>query len=141
MDRTFSSLDVSNVDEFFSRFVLFVEPKIIQTDLFLFLSGKINDAQVCFPINDFFLEQFPQFKLRLTKDNNIEENDYVFVYSLLFYYSCVKYPDRNMQELCKKLPTKLQQCVAEFFTSLQNSSQFDKETLIRIIIDTSNFLI
>lgn len=62
-------------------------------------------------------------------DGSIHPDDYIFVYTLLLHFCCVKYPETKFHDFCRKLPDQSQQNIAIFFKELQRSERCSRESL------------
>lgn len=62
-------------------------------------------------------------------DAQLPEDEYVFVYSLFLHYSCVRYADIEMQNVCNGLLGKYQLIMAKFLESLIRTVKYTRESI------------
>ncbi|KAH8291226.1 hypothetical protein KR054_009876, partial [Drosophila jambulina] len=111
------------------------------TPLLAFLGGKSNSLErlivkpKCFFIIS--LEMYPEFNGRIDGRGRLAGSDYLYVYSLLLHYKCVKQPSASFHSICKKLPVLAQSCICEFFQQTMNK-QLTRENLSQAIADVSS---
>lgn len=55
------------------------------------------------------------------------------MYTLLFHFCCVKFPETKFHEICRKLPNLSQRNIAILFKELQHNEKFNREFLRQII--------
>ncbi|KAL9886904.1 mushroom body defect isoform 1-T1 [Glossina fuscipes fuscipes] len=77
-----------------------------------------------------FLQQFyPEFEVNRDDDNGLSSADYIYVYTLMLHFSCVKNPETFFHDICQKLPNSSQQSMALFFRELLPVEKLNKENL------------
>lgn len=82
-----------------------------------------------------FSDYYPEFHLKeVHSDNNngetqLSEDEYVYVYSMLLHYSCVRYPDAEMQNVCSGLLEKYQIVVAKYFDFMCKAVKHTRECI------------
>jgi len=67
------------------------------------------------PLQNFLRDHYPEFSAHIDGRGQLVTADYVYVYTLLLHYSCVKQPSVFIHSICKKLPELVQTCIANFF--------------------------
>lgn len=70
------------------------------------------------------------------KGRKVCPEDYVYGYSLLMHFSCVKYPESSMQDICKQMQEETQMTIKTFLQNLMDRKSFDRET-IKSVIESS----
>lgn len=80
-----------------------------------------------------FTARYERYEILFDETNNISSQDYVYIFSLLLFYSCVTRVNKFFQQCCESLDSKLQPNVANFFASLKQKIEqkepLTKETL------------
>uniref|UniRef100_A0A1A9W418 Uncharacterized protein n=1 Tax=Glossina brevipalpis TaxID=37001 RepID=A0A1A9W418_9MUSC len=113
-ERNFFNLEQSDIDMFYINFSK-KHPKTSNGNY-----PKLWD----------FLQQFyPEFEAYHDDDNGLSSADYVYVYTLMLHFSCVKYPQTFFHDICQKLPNSSQQSMASFFRELLDVEKLNKENL------------
>ncbi|KAL9891088.1 uncharacterized protein ACN427_009793 isoform 2-T2 [Glossina fuscipes fuscipes] len=81
-----------------------------------------------------FLQQFyPEFEAHCDDDNILSSADYIYVYTLLLHFSCVKYPQKFFHNICQKLPMSSQQIMGLLFITLLDLEKLNKDNLRHVI--------
>ncbi|XP_013118955.2 golgin subfamily B member 1 isoform X1 [Stomoxys calcitrans] len=114
MERNYFNIEQSDIDVFYQNFSS-QHPKTS--------NGKYKR------ISDFLKEFYPQFEAHQDDENCLSSSDYIYIYSILLHFSCVKHPHTIFHEICQRLPIHDQQCIASFFKELLDVESPDKETL------------
>lgn len=79
-------------------------------------------------------DEYPAFTPHKDDTNNLSTTDYIYVYSLLLHFSCVRKPNVYFHEKCKSLEQRHQQIISDFLSSSQiQSGLFDKCSLRQAI--------
>lgn len=138
------SLDEANVEEFFAQYIKTIQLHLsseISTSLLIFLTGKKNPIlSAATPrsviLHGTFAENYPEFKYFLNANGCIRITDYIFVYSILLHYGCVRKP-------CPQL--KLQSCVAQHYISqflrrCQIGNIFTRQALHLLILNIPSLI-
>lgn len=73
---------------------------------------------------------YPHCQPNLDEDGSPNTDNYIYVFSLLLHYACVKSPNERIQKMCNHLKDQSQQSIAVFFTMLLNQKIIDKEILV-----------
>ncbi|XP_037938521.1 major antigen isoform X3 [Teleopsis dalmanni] len=113
-ERNFYNLEQSDLEEFFQNFCLNHRGTVE------------NDTQ---NIISFLQEHYPKFNPILDDENLLSSAEYVYVYSLLLHFCCVKDPESYFHEICKKLSEQTQQNIADYFKQLLDCEVITKESL------------
>lgn len=92
-----------------------------------------------------FAANYPEFHLHLIESHNdnvlrINENDFVFIYSLLLHFSCILHADQKMQSVCSHLGDKNQTMIAKFLESLIDKNTSYTRASIQEAIDEAGKL-
>ncbi|KAG5668169.1 hypothetical protein PVAND_016119 [Polypedilum vanderplanki] len=90
-------------------------------------------------ISNFLKENFPNFEILYDDTNNISSQDYVYIFSLLLYFSCVIKENDFFQKCCRNLNSMHQIAIVSFFEYLRENSSFSKESL-RLAIKQINLM-
>uniref|UniRef100_A0A182X7S6 Uncharacterized protein n=1 Tax=Anopheles quadriannulatus TaxID=34691 RepID=A0A182X7S6_ANOQN len=80
---------------------------------------------------EFLREKFPHFELKLNRDNEIPDSDYVYVFSLMLYFSCVAHSIPYFQNIGLAFEEPFQYSITAFLNS------FVPENERKIIINRS----
>lgn len=131
LNRSYDDLNKTDLDAFFIAFKKQVKSVIIESsdiinfitsELLLRPSTKINNLKLKIWFSCSILENYPEFQLHFNENDNDEQrvnaNDFIYVYSLLLHYSCVRYADQKMQHICSGLADKNQTFIAKFLECL-----------------------
>ncbi|XP_050741597.1 nuclear mitotic apparatus protein 1 isoform X2 [Drosophila biarmipes] len=102
-----------------------------QSDIDAFFAVYVHKAQVAPPeeedalpaqpeehrshLQNFLRDHYPEFSAHIDGHGHLVTADYVYVYTLLLHYACVKQPSVFIHSICKKLPELVQTCIANFF--------------------------
>lgn len=76
---------------------------------------------------------YPDFEINFDDASNLIAADYIYFYSLLLHFCCVKKPLTPFHEICQRLPSFDQQCIASFFKQLLDVESVTKEALCKAI--------
>lgn len=79
------------------------------------------------------LVNFPSYEVNLDEDNIVPPTDSIYIFSLIFYYSCVLRVNDFFQRCCKSLDAQHQTVVVKFFGSL-NKYQDNREIITKTTI-------
>ncbi|XP_068139632.1 uncharacterized protein [Drosophila tropicalis] len=89
------------------------------------------------PILQSFLRSiYPDFIPHLGNEG-VVGSDYIYVYTLLMHYACVKNPTEVFHSICKRLPDRTQECIAKFFEQTVEKPQLSREQLRQAIVNVS----
>ncbi|XP_073830569.1 mushroom body defect isoform X2 [Musca autumnalis] len=121
MERNYFNIEQSDIDAFYQNFSL-QHPKTAN-------NGK------CRKLSEFLKESYPQFEVHLDDENCLSSSDYIYIYSLLLHFCCVKHPQTVFHEICQRLPEYAQQCIASFFKELLETEPITKEALRHAIAE------
>ncbi|XP_017477932.1 PREDICTED: major antigen isoform X2 [Rhagoletis zephyria] len=87
-------------------------------------------------IISFLKEQYPDYSPLLDDENTLSSTEYLYVYSLLLHFSCVKYPETNFHDICKRLSVNNQRHIAAFFNELIDCQSINRDKLCQAIAGT-----
>ncbi|KPU75415.1 uncharacterized protein Dana_GF28129 [Drosophila ananassae] len=85
----------------------------------------------------FIKEIYPEFTLHLDNFGHLVGSDYLYVYTLLLHYTCVKRPSEFFHSICKKLSDATQTCVASFFQQTMDRPQLTRDCLRQAIANVA----
>ncbi|XP_058063475.1 cilia- and flagella-associated protein 57-like [Anopheles bellator] len=66
---------------------------------------------------EFLRSHFPDFELQLCAEGDIADGEYVYIFSLLLYFSCVRHPVSFFQNICKQFDESQQYILKTFLKS------------------------
>ncbi|XP_052873376.1 uncharacterized protein LOC128278682 [Anopheles cruzii] len=66
---------------------------------------------------EFLRSHFPDFELQLSAEGKITKGEYVYIFSLLLYFSCVRHPVSFFQNICKQFDESQQHMLKTFLKS------------------------
>ncbi|KAL7028675.1 hypothetical protein ACKWTF_005945 [Chironomus riparius] len=112
----FGSLEHVQLDDFFFNFYHKIHSEIKDT---------IEEKLIC----DFLKETYPDYETLYDENNNVSSQDFVYVFSLLLHYSCVREKDEYFQIACTKLNSTFQMCIATFLEYVTKQTIFNKEII------------
>lgn len=86
-------------------------------------SQVISNASIVKPASDlcFLTAHFPNFEVLYDETGNISSQDFVYMFSLLLYYSCVRRVIPFFQKCCENLDMNQQKLIFNFFATLKGS--------------------
>ncbi|XP_020802371.1 early endosome antigen 1 isoform X2 [Drosophila serrata] len=133
------TLEQTDIDSFFAYYVqkALVEPvPVVEVALQAQPTQPPNDASPgkMTPLQAFLGEMYPEFNGHIDSQGRLAGSDYLYVYSLLLHYKCVKQPSASFHSICKKLPVLTQSCICEFFQQTMNK-QLTRENLSQAIAE------
>ncbi|KAG5684611.1 hypothetical protein PVAND_013836 [Polypedilum vanderplanki] len=77
----------------------------------------------------FLEENFPEYNILYNRANTISSQDYIYIFSILLYYSCVTQESEYFQSSCISLDTKFQMSIFSFFDFFNLNKDFSKESI------------
>uniref|UniRef100_A0A1A9VVC8 Uncharacterized protein n=1 Tax=Glossina austeni TaxID=7395 RepID=A0A1A9VVC8_GLOAU len=113
-ERNFFNLEQSGIEKFYLNFSK--------------KHHKIASGN-CPELWDFLRQFYPEFEVNRDDDDGLSSSDYIYAYSLMLHFSCVKYPQTFFHDICQKLPSSSQQSMALFFRELLEMEKLNKENL------------
>jgi hypothetical protein len=75
------------------------------------------------------IDNFPEYEILYSESSNISSQDYIYVFSILLYYSCVTVENKFFQQCCQELIHEYQMGVFSFFEYFSNHKNFSKESI------------
>ncbi|KAM7347653.1 mushroom body defect isoform 3-T3 [Cochliomyia hominivorax] len=123
MDRNYFNIEQTDIDVFYHNFSL--QHQKTNGDKYKHLA-------------DFLKEFYSSFELNFDDENCLSSADYIYVYSLLLHFCCVKHPETVFHEICQRLPDGAQQFIAAFFKELLDTEPITKEALRHAIAEVAN---
>uniref|UniRef100_A0A6P4F2K9 GRIP and coiled-coil domain-containing protein 2 isoform X4 n=1 Tax=Drosophila rhopaloa TaxID=1041015 RepID=A0A6P4F2K9_DRORH len=109
-EANYITLEQTDIEAFFA---VFVEKAQVEAVVQEALQAQPKNHRS--PLQAFIREIYPEFCAHISGRGKLVESDYLYVYTLLLHYSCVKQPSMFFHSLCKKLPELMQTCIAALF--------------------------
>lgn len=79
-------------------------------------------------------DEYPDFSPHTDDTDNLSTTDYIYVFSLLLHFSCMRKPNVYFHEKCQSLEQRHQIAISDFFKSSQiYNNLFDKSSLRQAI--------
>ncbi|XP_053948709.1 GRIP and coiled-coil domain-containing protein 2 isoform X2 [Anastrepha ludens] len=117
------SLEQTDIDEFYNKFRM--NHKLVKNTA---PEGNLID---------FLKDQYADYTPLLDAENTLNTTEYIYAYSLLLHFSCVKYPETNFHDICKRLSVNNQRYIAAFFNELLDCQSISRDKLLYVIASTS----
>lgn len=95
----------------------------------MFLSGSIKILIRLFVLS----ENFSGYEILWDEEHNISSQDYMYIYSLILFYSCIHRGNEFFQKCCESLDSKHQPVVLKFFATLKQAQE-NKETITKEVL-------
>lgn len=95
----------------------------------MFYSSLTSSSGSFFISLFYYLETYPDYETLYDENNNVSSQDFVYVFSLLLHYSCVREKDEYFQFACTKLNSTFQMCIATFLEYITKQTIFNKEII------------
>ncbi|XP_017027404.1 putative leucine-rich repeat-containing protein DDB_G0290503 isoform X2 [Drosophila kikkawai] len=141
------TLEQTDIDSFFAYYVqkAQVEPVpvvevALQAQPTQHLSPNEASPRQSTALQAFLGEMYPEFNGNLDGRGQLVGSDYLYIYSLLLHYKCVKQPSASFHSICKKLPVLAQSCICEFFQQTMNI-HLTRENLSQAIANVSSMFL
>lgn len=105
------------------------------TEFFDLYKEKMTEkVEINGDVVQFIRDNYPQFEPTLYKTRRqITFPDYIYVYSLLLHFSCVRCPHPWFQQVCNTLEKECQIAVAKFFEFMIRNERFDRNSIQQAI--------
>ncbi|XP_039959027.1 rootletin isoform X1 [Bactrocera tryoni] len=117
------SLEQTDIDEFYRNFRL--NHNLLQ-------KSELQDNVI-----SFLKDQYADYTPLLDDENTISSTEYIYVYSLFLHFCCVKCPETNFHDICKRLSVNNQRNIAAFFNELIDCQSINREKLRQAIAGTA----
>ncbi|XP_036231926.2 GRIP and coiled-coil domain-containing protein 2 isoform X1 [Bactrocera oleae] len=117
------SLEQTDIDEFYRNFRL--NHNLLQKP-----ESQAN-------VISFLKDQYADYNPLLDDENTISSAEYIYVYSLFLHFCCVKCPETNFHDICKRLSVNNQRNIAAFFNELIDCQSINREKLRQAIAGTA----
>uniref|UniRef100_A0A0A1XBU1 Myosin-7 n=1 Tax=Zeugodacus cucurbitae TaxID=28588 RepID=A0A0A1XBU1_ZEUCU len=117
------SLEQTDIDEFYKNFRL--------------NHNLLQKSETEGNVISFLKEQYSDYSPLLDAENTISSTEYIYAYSLFLHFSCVKCPETNFHDICKRLSVNNQRNIAAFFNELIDCQSINREKLRQAIAGTS----
>lgn len=72
---------------------------------------------------------YPTFHPILNRERKVCPDDYIYGYSLLMHFSCVKHPESRIQGVCEEMHKDTQIAIKTFLLHLMDQKSFSRETI------------
>lgn len=95
---------------------------------------------MCNSQHNYITDEYSDFDVRLDDDNDICGDEYLFIYTLLLHYSCVKKPCEYFHKLCNGMDARHQVMIASFFKSLMDVKMYTRDDLRKAIYNIGKVL-
>jgi hypothetical protein len=138
VDDVVGSLEHININQFYENFrtkLQLSDPRL-NSDIRSFLAGKFNFSigiRLVIILLKILSENFSGYELLLDEDHNISSQDYMYIYSLILFYSCIHRTSEFFQKCCEGLDAKHQTAVFKFFASLKQAQE-SRETITKELL-------
>ncbi|KAH8275095.1 hypothetical protein KR018_011782 [Drosophila ironensis] len=146
--RNYISLEQSDIEDFFSVYVQQAEAEAEVAQALRALQplqapptaqpGHHPPPRPLTPLEAFVTETYPEFNLHFDGYGHLVTTDYMYIYTLLLHYTCVKRPSEFFHSICKKLPDITQTCIAAFFQQTMAQPRFSRECLRQAIVNVAS---
>lgn len=114
-----------------------IKCKFRKKELFNFWRVSFSGTKnICFSNQHIvlFTDEYPDFCPHKDDTNNLSTTDYIYVYSLLLHFCCVKKPNVDFHKKCESLDQRHQQVISDFLNSPQlQNNLYDKSSLRQAI--------
>ncbi|KRK06283.1 nuclear mitotic apparatus protein 1 isoform X1 [Drosophila yakuba] len=113
IEPNYISLEQSDIESFYAVYI----QKIQETET---LTEEGKTALQAQPkeyrplLQEFLQQNYTEFSAQIDDRGDLLSSDYLYVYTLLLQYSCVKKPTVFFHSICNKLPELTQTCIASF---------------------------
>ncbi|XP_026837595.1 myosin-11 isoform X2 [Drosophila erecta] len=117
IEPNYISLEQSDIESFFAIFIQKIEEAETETETEKEEGEKALQDQPKehrLLLQEFLTNNYPEFSAHLDDRGYLLPSDYLYVYTLLLQYSCVKKPSMFFHGLCNKMPELTQTCIASF---------------------------
>ncbi|XP_023030975.1 myosin-11 isoform X5 [Drosophila willistoni] len=137
LKKSFRTLEESDLEAFFEIYLQQDEVTLMfQQKQQEKLARKYSSSQHLSLLATFLRSIYPDFNPHLEK-GVVVGSDYLYVYTLLMHYACVKNPTEVFHSICKRLPDRTQECIAKFFEQTVEKPQLSREELRQAIVNVS----
>ncbi|XP_037727647.1 trichohyalin isoform X2 [Drosophila subpulchrella] len=133
IEHNFITLEQSDIDAFFSIYVQKAQVAPVEEEDALPAQPEEHRS----PLQNFLRDHYPEFSAHIDGRGQLVTADYLYVYTLLLHYSCVKQPSVFIHSICKKLPELVQTCIANFFGQTleqQLTRQFLRQSMSNVAV-------
>ncbi|KAJ6638168.1 hypothetical protein Bhyg_10901 [Pseudolycoriella hygida] len=117
LGRPYYSLNMAHIEPFFNEF----KTRVI----------SINIASMTLP--SFFKAHYKDFDPILYNDGKLCSDDYMYGYSLLMHFCCIKHPEIEMRSICQQMQEETQMVIKTFLENLLRVKLLNRETLKSVI--------
>ncbi|XP_016995219.2 trichohyalin isoform X1 [Drosophila takahashii] len=140
IDHNFITLEQSDIEAFFLIYIQNAqeaqegageeekEKKDEETE-----AEQAQPVELRSPLAAFLREHYPEFSAHMSSHGHLVSSDYVFVYTLLLQYACVKRPSMIFHSICQRLPAPMQQPMANLLDQTTKVQQLTRQNLRQII--------
>ncbi|KAH8354764.1 hypothetical protein KR084_006734 [Drosophila pseudotakahashii] len=134
IDHNFITLEQSDIEAFFSIYIRNAQAaqeareEEDETE-----AEQAQPVELRSPLAVFLREHYPEFSAHMNSQGHLVTSDYVFVYTLLLQYSCVKRPSMIFHNICQRLPAPMQNIMANLLDQTTKEPQLTRKNLRQII--------
>ncbi|XP_043661356.1 early endosome antigen 1 isoform X3 [Drosophila teissieri] len=113
IEPNYISLEQSDIESFYSIFIQKIqETETVTEEGKTALQAQPKEYRPM--LQEFLSQNYTEFNTHLDDSGDLLSSDYLYVYTLLLQYSCVKKPSVFFHSICNKLPELTQTCIASF---------------------------
>ncbi|KAH8419929.1 hypothetical protein KR009_003856, partial [Drosophila setifemur] len=137
MEANYITLEQSDMEAFFA---VYTQQAEIHEKVQLALQAQPRSPQKrkANALQAFIREIYPEFNAHVDGRGHLVSSEYLYVYTLLLHYTCVKRPSEFFHSICKKLPDVTQNCIASFFQQTMDHPQLTREGLRQAIANVAS---
>uniref|UniRef100_A0A182N0I1 Uncharacterized protein n=1 Tax=Anopheles dirus TaxID=7168 RepID=A0A182N0I1_9DIPT len=86
-------------------------------------------------VAEFLRAKFPSFELQLGERGEIPEHDYVYAFSLMLYFACVRHPVPSIQSICQTFDEHEQHQIKRFLNAFVEEAPSTTAAINRAFLD------
>ncbi|XP_017129901.2 nuclear mitotic apparatus protein 1 isoform X2 [Drosophila elegans] len=134
IEANYITLEQTDIEAFFAVYVQRAQAEAVVQKA-LQAAQKVQRKKHRSPLQAFIREIYPEFCAHIGGRGQLVESDYLYVYTLLLHYSCVKQPSVFFHSICKKLPELMQTCIAALLNMTvepQLTREFLRQTIANV---------
>ncbi|KAI8034186.1 hypothetical protein M5D96_013037 [Drosophila gunungcola] len=134
IEANYITLEQTDIEAFFAVYVQRAQAEAVVQKA-LQAAQKVQRKKHRSPLQAFIREIYPEFCAHISGRGQLVESDYLYVYTLLLHYSCVKQPSVFFHSICKKLPELMQTCIAALLNRTvepQLTREFLRQTIANV---------
>ncbi|XP_039496914.1 early endosome antigen 1 isoform X2 [Drosophila santomea] len=113
IEPNYISLEQSDIESFYAVYIQKIqETETLTEEGKTALQAQPNEYRPL--LQEFLSQNYTEFSAQIDDRGDLLSSDYLYVYTLLLQYSCVKKPSVFFHSICNKLPELTQTCIASF---------------------------